>query len=152
MGQLNHLLIRPYRRTPLSLGQVVDESQPYLVKQSVANDFVNKRMCCVDQYLSKPLKSRIKSVNDILPGGKSVTKLCMALRNKNINVEIENNLARATNMRAAQRGRTHNCASMVAKHVTAEMVLGRVRDEQRRTSEAPLSPSDAGRLCLFWFV
>jgi hypothetical protein len=117
MGQLCHHLIRPFRRTPLSLGQLVDERQPWQLKLSVGESFRDKPPCCVDA-----------SVEDILPNGKFATKLCIALRGKNVNVEIEDNLARATNQRAAMRGKAHDAASLIAKHVSAEIVLGHKRD------------------------
>ena len=124
MGQLDVRLIKPYQRQPWNVAQLTDLSLPLHSRISFLQDLKDMRSCCVEKFFVRPFLNDVDEITDILPPNKLFQELCLSFRQKVSNMEIENNFARSLKM---SQSNPHNIASLVAKHVTAEMKLGQRR-------------------------
>ena len=129
IGQLYHRLVRPYQRLPLQLASLLDDSKPIDDRKQLVDEMMRLSPCCVDALFGLPVLKCFQQEGGAaaLDGGAIVGDLETALRVKVSNLEIELNFARASTSRNAMQRKTHKVASMVAKHVTAEIKLAQRR-------------------------
>jgi hypothetical protein len=85
------------------------------------------RRCCREPFLCEPVYEATPLPKDLLPPSQINTQLAITFRHKNVNLEVEDNFARAASQRRVMRGRAHNCVSMAAKHCAAEIQLNHAR-------------------------
>lgn len=141
MGQIDHRLVKPYRRLPLQLGCLINPHLSEGRRVAIAERFLQMKPCCVDQCFGQPVLKSMRVAGgsqSIVPPNPFHGDLVLGLRTKVSNIEIEDNFARASSSRCAMRGRNHNASSMTAKHVTAEakLMLRRQVESQRCTGGA----------------
>lgn len=55
IGQLDNRLIRPYRRLPLRIGQLVNPLLSKKARLDLASKLLSLPQCCVDNWFSKPV-------------------------------------------------------------------------------------------------
>ncbi len=119
-GHIWKRLIRPYRMPPFCLARLVDVNTPPVAKQQLADWVMNLHPCCLCDEFLKPLRTIATSSADLL-SGEGHKCLVAAFQTKNVNIEVENNFARANAMQSANNGHTTKSETLFAKHVLAEM-------------------------------
>ena len=150
IGQLQHRLLKPYQRLPLSMAQLTDPSIPYHRKIDLATEMQAMDMCCVDSFFAAPVLQCMQEQGGqprSLIDGALASDLALSMRGKVSNIEIELNFARAACSRHATHGKCHGISSMVAKHVSAEIKVGQGRRfMQLKSASTPgcLSTNDSG--------
>ena len=147
LGQLQHRLLKPYQRLPLSMAALVDTSHSRQHRINLAAQMMQLRPCCVDIWFSAPVLECIRDAG----GPESVVdsnlseELSLSFRGKVSNMEIELNFARAACSRHATHGKSHGILAMVAKHVSAECKVGQYRRLKNSTHAAtPKSAPHSG--------
>ena len=83
------------------------------------------------------MHAEMTHASDLLPDGCLHDSLVLTFKAKNVNIEIENNLARAANQRMVMRGKYHTAASMVSKHCSSEIKLGHMRLQAPESAAKP---------------
>jgi hypothetical protein len=144
LGQTHHRLVRRYEQYPYCLAQLIDTTIPVAERSALADRFLNKNLCCVDCYYSVPLRATVSSATDLLPPSAASDKLEVTFRQKQVNIEIETNFARAASQRSTMRGRAHTEISALSKHVSAEIKLGHKRSILARTARADAEQNQTG--------
>jgi len=129
IGQLLHRLVRPYQRLPLQTARLVDDNQSIDSRVQLADQMLALPECCVDRLFAQPFLQSLREEGGsiALDGGTILSDLECSLRVKVSNLEIELNFSRAATTRHAMHGKSHKVASMVSKHITAEVKLGQRR-------------------------
>ena len=156
MGQLFHRLVRPYRRTPSIMAQLVDSSLSDDHKKKVAMFLCRLKPCCLEKLFAQPVVQAARdesadhadlSVVKALTQGNVNVDLQLAFRAKVSNVEIELNFARATHTRSTTHGKSCLISSMLSKHVTSELKLAQRRSiDAGETASSNLKSSKQGRV------
>lgn len=119
-GHVWRRLIRPYRMPPLCLARLVDVNTSAAGKRQLADWVMNLPECCQCEEFLKPLRTIVHSSHDLL-SAEGYECLVAAFQTKNVNIEVENNFARANAMQTANNGHTTKSETLFAKHVLAEM-------------------------------
>ena len=99
----------PYNRWPWKLAKIVDPRLCADSRRAVAEAFFKSRNCCLDFSFGERLKSAMDQPSDILEDGKLHSSIQLLSMQKVHNIEIEDNFARSTQMRAASKGLVQDC-------------------------------------------
>ena len=114
-------LVLPYQEFPWRLVGLVDPRLSSQDKQTIVADFMALPLESLDFGFSQRLRSALTSGEELMEGGSFHELILLLSSGKVINVEIEDNFARAAAMRRAGAGRSYSQHASAAKHVLAEL-------------------------------
>lgn len=95
-----------YQKWPWPLAKLTDQRIPEHDRDEIAASFFNANECCLDTGFGRRLRSSMSAPSDILKPGHLHGAIELLSTHKVHNIQIEDNFARATQMRAASRGWT----------------------------------------------
>jgi len=131
VGQIWRRLYLPYTTWPWRLASLLDDQLSGDTRLAIATSFTSSPICCMDEGFSLALRvmmdQRNYTADDMMPHGRLHGLLRATFANKNVNLEVETNFARASSQRQAMRGRRHSLASMATKHLLCESQLAHRR-------------------------
>jgi hypothetical protein len=113
------LLIKvvPYLCWPWRLANVIDPRLPRATRIQVARAFMSARHCCLDPGCGERLQKLVRCPEDLLEGGRFYIATKTIFINKCLNIELEDNFARSSGQRQAERGKVSTNAAQACKHV-----------------------------------
>lgn len=114
-------LVLPYQEFPWRLVGLVDPRLSFEEKCTIAADFMAFPLESLDFGFSQRLRSALTSGEELMENGSFHELILLLSTGKIINVEIEDNFARAAAMRRAGAGRAYSQHASAAKHVLAEL-------------------------------
>lgn len=91
----------------------------------------------MDTGFSVRLRSAVQSDDDLLPGGRFEGVIRLLSITKVLNIEIEDNFARAAAMRRAGAGRPYSQHGAGAKHVLAELKAMHLKSVRKAIAKNP---------------
>ena len=121
LGQLKHRLMKLYETYPYRLAKLVSAEESQQTKIDVANAFLNLPECCLSSAFTKPLRRRVRTIDELLPGGKYEGLLRGAFQGLPCNVSVEDNFARIKSMQKTGRGRRDFNYTLCGKHLLSEV-------------------------------
>ena len=121
LGETFVRLVLPYLEYPWRLARLCNPALDREAKLNLVKQFRRAKEEKLDVGFSLRLRSAVNSVDDLLPGGRFEGVIRLLSITKVINVEIEDNFARAAAMRRAGAGRPYSQHGAGAKHVLAEL-------------------------------
>jgi hypothetical protein len=133
VGNVMRRLVQPYLGFPWCLAALCDPRLERLEHDAIRQRFLESEECpgCQDKGFTARLRKGFATPAILLKT--EFRNLMMHLSyQKVINVEVEDNFARAASMRAVARGRAATFASHCAKHILAETKSDHVEQALRR--------------------
>jgi len=106
VGEVYCRLVGPYKRWPWPLVRLVDDRISASQKRAVAKKFFVAKECCLDSCFSKPLQQMTTQPEDLLEGGSLHNVVNVLSLMKVMNIEVEDNFARASRARQASAGQS----------------------------------------------
>lgn len=127
-------LVLPYRQYPWRLVGLVDPRLSLQQKEQICKDFLSSAVSQLDLGFSQRLRSVVTTSRDLLEEGNLRDLIHLLSFGKIVNVEIEDNFARAAAMRRAGAGRPYSQPASAAKHVLAELKASHLSARRKQLS------------------
>ena len=126
IGHIQHQLLKPYQRLPLSLAKLTYPSIPRHRKIDLATEMQALNKCCMDSFFAASIFQCVQE-----QGGQPLSLMVTLIDGEH--GELANDLAlsmsfaRATCSRHATHGKSHGISAMIAKHIAVEIKVGQGR-------------------------
>lgn len=95
-----------YKKWPWPLAKLTDQRISEDDRAEIAASFFSANVCCLDTGFGVKLRSAMSAHSDILKSGHMYAAIELLSMHKVHNIQIEDNFARSTQMRAASKGWT----------------------------------------------
>ncbi len=106
VGEIHCRVVGPYKKWPWPLVRLVDNRIAASQKQAIARKFFNAKECCLDSFFSQRLQQMAACPEDLLEGGSLHNVVNILSLMKVMNIEVEDNFARASQARQASAGQS----------------------------------------------
>jgi hypothetical protein len=138
--------VLPYTTWPWKIAALVDSRLGATEHERIATAFTKAPSCDLDYAFSQRLQSVTTAPADLQRHGKHFGVVDTMSLQKVVNVQCEDNFARAAAMRGVMRGKTGTMAGHASKHVLAEVKVAHVKastDNKKRRALADAEPSSS---------